>query len=802
MSLSKLGEAKRLHKLGFAIHWLRPNSKVPVKPGWSENSRQSLDELKSEYKSSYNIGTKLGSPSKIKVSHYNDAHGVQKDVLYLAAIDVDIKGTDKRFTKEAKAWVEKHFPGLLASAPITHSGRGNGSMHIWCLVQNPLDSRKLTASNEKIKVHMPSVAPSKKDKELLSEKEIKAGFRSRAAWEVDFMCEGRQVVLPPSIHPDSGKPYRWGRTLESVDQLSIVTRSQVEEIASSKKSQGRPNGAGSVDKAIKLKEVDELDLSLRLQPEIVEGIIDGENVEDRSAFALTAAFSMVRARFTDEEILAVLTNKEFFIGGLGFEHAKTSNRLRAARWVRDYCLNKARLEGDPAFEFDCAVEVYDLLDEGTKKKQAQRVLPDLGQVDWRKKLDRTDNDKVKPTFKNIRLIIENVVGAKCFIYDDFSRRQVYGMNTPWGGVEGATIEDIDEIKIKDWLSLNWKIEPHTGLIGEVISQICTVNSFHPVKDYLDTLEWDGTPRLHNWLKNYLSAEGDDDYLGAVGTKFLVAAVARVFEPGRKFDHMPIFEGMQGKGKSTVGRILAGDKWFYDSELNLHDKDSALNLQGQWIVEMGELANINRADVRTIKSFVTRQVDKVRPPYGKRMVEIPRQCVFFGTTNDDSYLKDRTGNRRFWPVKISDHLEIDLEGLRQDRDQLWAEAVFNYELGEQLFLEKDVEELAKGVQESRVVEDITDVMHDKIRGWKIATMKARKLWKKNNVGKSLPHFKFKLVDLFEEFSSTEFGDSISPPLKDYKADNLHLQFAASALKKLGFEKYVSNGLSKWRLSQKN
>lgn len=796
MSLSKLGEAKRLHKLGLAIHWLRPNSKVPVKPGWSENSRQSFEELKSEYKSSYNIGTKLGSPSKIRTDD-----GYKTDLLYLAAIDVDIKGTDKKYTKEAKAWIEKHFPGLLASAPITHSGRGNGSMHIWCLVQNPLDSRKLTASNEKIKVHMPSVAPSKNDKLLLSEKDIKAGFRSRPAWEVDFMCEGRQVVLPPSIHPDSGKPYRWGKTLESVEQLSIVTRSQVEEITSSKKSQGRPNGAAKVDKLIKLKEVDELDLSLRLQPEIVEGIIDGENVEDRSAFALTAAFSMVRAKFTDEEILAVLTNKKFFIGGLGFEHAKTSNRLRAARWVRDYCLNKARKEGDPAFEFDCAVEVYDLLDEGTKKKQAQRVLPDLGQVDWRKKLDRTDNDKVKPTFKNIRLIIENVVGAKCFIYDEFSRRQVYGMNTPWGGVEGAMIEDIDEIKIKDWLSVNWKIEPHTGLIGEVISQICTVNSFHPVKDYLESLEWDGTPRLGTWLKDYLGAEGDERYLSAVGVKFLAAAVARIYEPGRKFDHMPIFEGKQGKGKSTVGRILAGEKWFYDSELNLHDKDSALNLQGQWIIEMGELANINRADVRTIKSFITRQVDKVRPPYGKRMIESPRQCVFFGTTNDDSYLKDKTGNRRFWPVKIPNHNDIELQKLKQDRDQLWAEAMFHYDLGEVLFLDKSLEEVAEQIQSSRVVEDITDIMLDKVRGWKIAMIKARKVWKKENPGKTLPHFKFKLVDLFEEFSTVELGESISPPLKDYKADNLHLQFAATCLRKLGFEKRSNKGYSWWYLTAK-
>jgi predicted P-loop ATPase len=785
MSLSKLGEAKRLHNMGLAIHWLRPNSKVPLKSGWSGDSRETFKELKATYKTGYNIGTKLGKPSEI-------------EGCYLAAIDVDVKGTEKRFQKEARAWVEEHFPGLLESAPITHSGRGNGSLHVWCLVQNPMDSRKLTASSEVVEVMMPSVTASKHDKEKLGEKKIKEGWRLRPAWEVDFMSAGRQVVLPPSIHPDSGKPYRWGRTLEDVDQLSILTRSQIEDIASAKKStNGRPKG-GTVKKEFEIEDVSEMELEMKLKPSLVEGIYDGDGVEDRSAFCLTVALSMVRAHFTDAQILGVLTNKDFFIGSVAFEHAKTSNRQRAARWAYEYCIRKARAEADASQVFDCEVKVYDTLPEEKKKKQLKRVVSDLGKVDWKKKLDRTDTDKIKPTFKNVKLIIENVVGKDTFIYDEFSRHQTYGLDTPWGGVKGASVEDVDEVKIKDWFAHNWKIEPNTNLVGEVIVQICASNSYHPVKDYLQSLEWDGEPRLNRWLQTYLGAEGDEGYLSAVGKKFLVAAVARVYEPGKKFDHMPIFEGLQGKGKSTVGRILAGEKWFYDSELNLHDKDSALNLQGQWIVEMGELANINRADVRTIKSFITRQVDKVRPPYGKRMVESPRQCVFFGTTNDDSYLKDKTGNRRFWPVKIPDHNEIDLEGLREDRDQLWAEALFTYDMGEILYLDKDLESVAKEVQASRVVEDVIDIMTDRLRGWKIAMVKARKQWKKQNPTEKMPHFKFKLADLFEEFGSAEIGESIPSPLKEYKLDNLHLQLAAKALNNLGFEKYLIKGCAWWRL----
>jgi predicted P-loop ATPase len=787
MSLSKLGEAKRLNALGLAVHWLRPQSKVPVKAGWSGDSRETFKELKASYKTGYNIGTKLGKPSEI-------------EDCFLAVLDIDIKGTHKKYSKEAEAWVEEHFPGLLASAPITHSGRGNGSKHVWCLVQSPMDSRKLTASGETIEVMMPSTQPSKSDIEKLGKKKTSQGWRLRPAWEVDFMCAGRQVVLPPSIHPDSGKAYRWGRTLESVDDLSIITRSTIEDIASAKKStNGRPKG--SATQKFTIEDVPEMELEMKLSPTMVSGIYDGDSVEDRSAFCLTVALTMVKARFTDPQILGVLTNKDYFIGSVAFEHSKTSNRQRAARWAYDYCLRKARNEADAAHVFDCEVKVYDTLPPEKKAKQLKRIVSDLGKVDWKKKLDRTDNDKLKPTFKNVKLIIQHVVDEKTFIYDEFSRRQTYGVSTPWGGVKGESIEDVDEIRIKDWFAHEWKIEPNTNLVGEVISQICSINSFHPVKDYLETLEWDDEPRLSSWLQTYLGAEGDESYLSAVGKKFLVAAVARVYEPGKKFDHMPIFEGLQGIGKSTVGRILASEKWFYDSELNLHDKDSALNLQGQWIVEMGELANINRADVRTIKSFITRQVDKVRPPYGKRMVESPRQCVFFGTTNDDSYLKDKTGNRRFWPVCIPKGAEIDLDGLMNDRDQLWAEALSAYECGELLYLDKDIEAVAKEVQNSRVIEDVTDVMFDRLRGWKIAMVKARKLWKKQNPRKKLPHLKFKLTDLFEEFGEAEYGETIQPPLREYKSDNnAHLQWAASALRQLGFEKYPCGGRPFWRLTK--
>lgn len=786
MSDYKQKEIKRLHDLGFAIHLLKPKSKIPVKPGWSGDSKDSVKVLMQEFRPNLNIGTKLGKPSLISTSFGDEG--------YLAVIDVDVKGIGEKHKKAAEQKVEEIFPGLLESAPITHSGRGNGSLHIWCLVDSPIDSKKITSSNEIIEVMMPSTKASKFDIEKLGQEKINQGWRLRPAWEIDFMCAGRQVVLPPSIHPDTGMKYRWHRAIKSADDLSFV---DVKEILSkvsdskSSKSVGRPSG--SATNSITPIDVDELELELRLRPDVVNAIIDGDGVNDRSAMCFSVAMHMIRAGFSEGEIVGVLTQKEYFLGEVAYEHSKSSSRLRAIKWIEKYCLDKAKIEVSGVKDFESEVEIYETLGEDESQKQHKKLVKNKKEIDWRLDLDRTDKDKLKTTFKNVKLILENVVGENVFVYDIFALRQTYGMNTPWGGIKGVDITDLDEIKIKSWLAhSDWKIEPPVNIIGEVINQIASKNTFHPVRDYLESLEWDGVPRLDNWMETYLGAKGHPDYIKAVSRKFLVAAVARVYQPGIKFDHMPILEGIQGVGKSTVGRILASSKWFYDSDLNLHDKDSSLNLQGQWIVEMGELANISKADVRQIKSYVVREVDKVRPPYGKRMVESPRQCVFFGTTNDDAYLKDKSGNRRFLPIEVS---TIDLKSLRKDRDQLWAEALIAYDFGEDLFFTKEIEALAKGVQETKVVEDVSDVMVDCAQEWweKVKSLRKQKL--KN--GEKLKKLKFKLKDFFGDFSGFDDMENMNPPFKDFKFDSqFHVQTASFALHKIGFFKKHFNDGNWW------
>jgi predicted P-loop ATPase len=229
-------------------------------------------------------------------------------------------------------------------------------------------------------------------------------------------------------------------------------------------------------------------------------------------------------------------------------------------------------------------------------------------------------------------------------------------------------------------------------------------TIHPVRDYLDSLVWDGRPRLSRWLEIYLGAQpegqGGERYLEAVGRAWMIAAVARVFKPGCKADNAIILEGAQGIGKSTAASILGGE-WFGDNLPHMGTKDASSYLQGLWIVEMAELSNMARAEVEVVKAFMSRTEDRFRPAYARLEISVPRQCVFIGSTNQDSYLKDVTGNRRFWPVRCG---EVHQDRLKEDRDQLWAEAVDAFKAGEPWWLNNDVAAVAGERQADRVDND--------------------------------------------------------------------------------------------------
>jgi predicted P-loop ATPase len=212
-----------------------------------------------------------------------------------------------------------------------------------------------------------------------------------------------------------------------------------------------------------------------------------------------------------------------------------------------------------------------------------------------------------------------------------------------------------------------------AIVGEAVQTAARNHRFHPIREYFEGLTWDGISRIGDWLTLYLGVD-PSDYARAVGAKWLIGAVARVFQPGCKMDCCIVLEGPQGIRKSSALRVLA-EPWFCDEIADLGSKDSSMQVHGVLVVEIAELDALQKSEVSKVKVFMSRSTDRYRPPYAKYLVEAPRESVFAGSVNPGiKYLKDETGGRRFWPVTCG---RIDIKSLERDRDQLWAEAVVRF-----------------------------------------------------------------------------------------------------------------------------
>ena len=328
-----------------------------------------------------------------------------------------------------------------------------------------------------------------------------------------------------------------------------------------------------------------------------------------------------------------------------------------------------------------------------------------GEDGWRKKLICGDNG-VKPLLANaITFLTHTPDLATMVAFDEFAVRTVALAGTPWNPSSHEWSE-IDDIRLAEWLQRHG-CQVGKNVTHEAVDAVARDRSFHPMREYLSKLEWDNTPRLDAWLCTYIGVK-DSKYSRAVGSRWLISAVARVYEPGCQVDHCLILQGPQGQRKSTALRVLAGE-WFTDQVGDLSNKDSQQQLQGVSIVEFSELEQLLglRAETAIVKAFITRRVDRFRPPYGTRVESFPRQCVFAGTVNLGEYFRDDTGARRFWPVLCG---VIDTSALERDRDQIWAEARVRYEAREPWYLDTpELIELAAVEQDTRYEADPWDSM---------------------------------------------------------------------------------------------
>jgi putative DNA primase/helicase len=328
--------------------------------------------------------------------------------------------------------------------------------------------------------------------------------------------------------------------------------------------------------------------------------------------------------------------------------------------------------------------------------------------EWLKLLDMNEKDNTpKSTIKNVLTILNNDPKIKgCLAFNVFEQREVALKDLPWRKVDlnSPWLTDKDDAAMREHLESKHKITT-VSKINDGVAILMMNNSFHPVRDYLSSVKWDGVKRVDRLLIDYLGAE-DTLYTRTVTRKTFVGAVARIFQPGVKFDHVLTLVGVQGHGKSwLIGKL--GKQWFSDSMGSLRSKEAFENLQGVWLMEIGELSQFKNQDVAIIKHFISKREDRYRVAYGKRVENFPRQSVMFGTTNDFEFLQDDTGDRRFWPIDCTygtPTKNIFTEFTNKEVDLFWAEVLHYYQKGETIYLDKEMDALAAEVQERHSVKD--------------------------------------------------------------------------------------------------
>lgn len=357
---------------------------------------------------------------------------------------------------------------------------------------------------------------------------------------------------------------------------------------------------------------------------------------------------------------------------------------------------------------DPTVRVAAIKERQERTEDDFEAIPDDQEEDdaWMKELKLTEKGAIANTIDNVVRILENDPKINGLAINDFHHIMVVKKDLPWRKITSetdSTWTDTDDALLRHYLESTY------GLTGkDRIFDGCNVaaqhNSFHPVRDYLQGLKWDGVQRAEEILIKYLGAK-DTEYTRAVTRKHLAASVGRILRPGIKYDTVLTIKGRQGLGKSTLIARLGG-AWYSDSFTTVTGKEAYEQVQGVWIVEIGELAGMKKAEVETTKLFVSKTEDRFRPAYGRRIESFPRQCVFWATTNETQFLRDATGNRRWLIVETPNPPEASVwKDLTQaEVDQIWAEAKELYEKGEPLYLDRKLEAEAQRIQSAYTEEN--------------------------------------------------------------------------------------------------